>query len=85
MRWSIAIVLCLVPVLGSAQESRLRADFRRESERVRDACSGFSFKKVRLSCLPIIRRTSRRVACHRRTDSVWAARSLPPRTPKIGG
>ena len=46
MRWSIAIVLCLVPVLGSAQESRLRADFRRESERVRDACSGFSFKKL---------------------------------------
>jgi hypothetical protein len=46
MRWSAALVFWLVSVLALAQEGWLHADFRRESERVSDACKSFSFKTV---------------------------------------
>lgn len=46
MRWSIVLVLLLAPIFSSAQESFLHADFRREGERVSDACGKFSFKTV---------------------------------------
>jgi hypothetical protein len=41
MRLCAAIVLCLMATLAVAQESWLQADFRRESERVSDACKSF--------------------------------------------
>jgi hypothetical protein len=41
MRWCAAIMLCLVATLAVGQESWLQADFRRESERVSDACKSF--------------------------------------------
>lgn len=41
MRWCAAIMLCLVAALAAGQESWLQADFRRESERVSDACKSF--------------------------------------------
>ena len=41
MRWCAAIMLCLVATLAAGQESWLQADFRRESERVSDACKSF--------------------------------------------
>lgn len=46
MRWSGVIVLSLVGTFAAAQESRMRAEFRREGERVSDACKDFSFKSV---------------------------------------
>src|SRR5689334_8717667 len=46
MRWSIVLVLVMAPILSSAQESFLHADFRREGERVGDACGKFSFKTI---------------------------------------
>jgi hypothetical protein len=46
MRWSAAVVLWLVTTLAAAQESWLHADFRREGERVGDACSFHSFMSV---------------------------------------
>jgi hypothetical protein len=46
MRWSIVLVLLLAPIFSSAQESFLHADFRREGERVSNACGKFSFKTV---------------------------------------
>jgi hypothetical protein len=42
MRWSAVLVLWLAATLGVAQEGWLHADFRRESERVADACKAFS-------------------------------------------
>lgn len=45
MRWSVLLVLMTAPALAWAQESPLRAELRREGERVSDAC-GFSFKSV---------------------------------------
>lgn len=45
MRWSVAVLLWLASTLALAQESALHADFRREGERVSDACS-FSFKAL---------------------------------------
>jgi hypothetical protein len=38
MRWSVVIFLWLALVPALAQESELHADFRRESERITDAC-----------------------------------------------
>ena len=38
MRWSVLITLCLAATLTQAQESFLRADFRREPERISEAC-----------------------------------------------
>lgn len=46
MRWVVAITLCFASVTAFAQESWVHADFRRESERVTDACHAFSFKAV---------------------------------------
>jgi hypothetical protein len=51
MRWTAAILLGLSAVMATttmafAQEDALHADFRRESERVSDACGGFSLKAV---------------------------------------
>ena len=46
MRWSVLVVLCCASVAACAQEGWLHADFRRESERVGDACGNFSFKAV---------------------------------------
>jgi hypothetical protein len=46
MRWSVLVVLWLAATLAVAQEGALQADFRREGERVGDACKDFSFKAV---------------------------------------
>lgn len=46
MRWSVAVVLWLASTLAWAQEGALHADFRREGERVSDACGSFSLKAV---------------------------------------
>jgi len=40
------LVLCFASTLALAQESKLHADFRRESERLREACGSFSLKVV---------------------------------------
>src|SRR5258708_3967990 len=51
MRWSwlaavwIAVMMAVAQIAWT-QESALHADFRRESERVSDACKGFNFKAV---------------------------------------
>ena len=47
MRWSLAIVIICLAALSAAQtESYTHADFRREGERVSEACGKFSFKTV---------------------------------------
>jgi hypothetical protein len=46
MRWSLAVLLLVASTTTLAQEGELQADFRRESERVRDACNSFNFKVV---------------------------------------
>ncbi|MCU1269949.1 MAG: hypothetical protein JWN74_1243 [Acidobacteriaceae bacterium] len=46
MRWSALLALWFTSALAFAQEGWLHADFRRESERVSDACGSFSFKAV---------------------------------------
>ena len=46
MRWTVVLLLCLAGTLAFAQEGTLQADFRRESERVSDACGKFSVKAV---------------------------------------
>lgn len=49
MRCSVVLVLLVllsVPMVALGQESELRAELRREGERVSDACGTFSFKSV---------------------------------------
>jgi hypothetical protein len=46
MRWYLIIFLSLFSVAAVAQESRLQADFRREGERVSEACDKFDFSLV---------------------------------------
>jgi hypothetical protein len=46
MRRNLMVLLWLGSTIASAQEGALHADFRRESERIADACKGFSFKAV---------------------------------------
>jgi hypothetical protein len=47
MRRSVVVLLLwLAPTMALAQEGGLQADFRREGERVADACNGFNFKMV---------------------------------------
>jgi hypothetical protein len=46
MRWGLLMVLWLAGTFGVAQESMLGAEFRREGERVHDACNDFAFKRV---------------------------------------
>ena len=46
MRWMVAMCLCLVSSAALAQESWVHADFRRESERVHDACTFHNFMSV---------------------------------------
>ena len=46
MRWGLLVVLWLAGTFAFAQESMLQAEFRREGERVRDACKDFGFKTV---------------------------------------
>jgi hypothetical protein len=51
MRWSLLAVVCIAAMMAVApiawtQEDALHADFRRESERVSDACKDFSFKAI---------------------------------------
>ena len=46
MRWSVVVLLWLASTVALAQEGKLQADFRREGERVTDACNEFSFKLV---------------------------------------
>src|ERR1019366_10326910 len=46
MRWSWLLVVSLASTFAMAQESMLQADFRREGERVSDACKDFGFKAV---------------------------------------
>lgn len=46
MRWNITIMLLLVSTAALAQESWVHADFRREGERVADACTLHNFMSV---------------------------------------
>jgi hypothetical protein len=46
MRWTVIVVLCVASTCALAQEGMLQADFRRESERLSDACKGFSLKGI---------------------------------------
>jgi len=46
MRWTVVLLVCLAGPLAFAQEGTLQADFRRERERVSDACGTFSVKAV---------------------------------------
>ena len=46
MRWNIAFVFWLVSTAALAQESWVHADFRREGERVADACTLHNFMSV---------------------------------------
>src|SRR3954463_14167188 len=46
MRRIVFIFLLFATLLATAQESALHADFRREGERVREACGTFGFKTV---------------------------------------
>jgi hypothetical protein len=46
MRWTVVTLLWLTSTCALAQENWLQADFRRESERVSDACKGFNIKAV---------------------------------------
>ena len=46
MRWSAGVILWLVSTAALAQESWVHADFRREGERVADACTFHSFMSV---------------------------------------
>ena len=46
MRWVVILVFGLASTLAVAQESFLHADFRRESERVGDACKSFSLTGI---------------------------------------
>ena len=46
MRWILAVWLCLVSTAVLAQESWVHADFRREGERVHDACTFHNFMSV---------------------------------------
>lgn len=46
MRWSVVVLLWLASTMAFAQEGKLQADFRREGERVADACNGFNFTMV---------------------------------------
>jgi hypothetical protein len=44
MRWGVVLAFCLISVVSVAQESRFHAEFRREGERVADACDSFGLK-----------------------------------------
>ena len=46
LRWSLCIVLLVASGVLWAQESWLHADFRRESERIPEACGKFQFKTI---------------------------------------
>jgi len=46
MQWIAFVILCLMSSLAVGQESWVHADFRREGERVADACSFHSFMSV---------------------------------------
>ena len=46
MRWKVVLIFCFASTLAWAQETKLGADFRRESERMREACGSFSLKVV---------------------------------------
>lgn len=46
MRWIAVVILWLVSTLAFAQENWVQADFRRESERVDDACKFHSFMSL---------------------------------------
>ncbi len=46
MRWIVAVCLCLASSAAVAQESWVHADFRREGERVHDACTFHNFMSV---------------------------------------
>jgi hypothetical protein len=46
MRWSFVFWLAVVTAPAFTQESALHAEFRREGERVTDACGSFTFKAV---------------------------------------
>jgi hypothetical protein len=40
------VLLLAIATLSPAQESRLGAEFRRESDKVKEGCSGFNFKSI---------------------------------------
>src|SRR6202161_4584639 len=45
-RWILLIAVGLAATFATAQEGMLQAEFRREGERVSDACKDFSFKVI---------------------------------------
>jgi hypothetical protein len=53
MRWSLVFLLWFVSTITLAQEGTLQADFRRESERVSDACKDFNFNAVQECAIEI--------------------------------
>jgi hypothetical protein len=46
MRWSVAVILWFASLLSFAQEGTLQADFRRERERMAEACKGTGVKGI---------------------------------------
>jgi hypothetical protein len=46
MRWSMAVLLWFASLLAFAQEGKLQADFRREGERMAEACKGTGVKGI---------------------------------------
>jgi hypothetical protein len=53
MRWNVAVMLWLVSTAALAQESWVHADFRREGERVAEACKFYSFMSVGYCAYPL--------------------------------
>src|ERR1700751_3673296 len=53
MRRYVAVVLWMVSSAALAQESWVHADFRREGERIADACKFYSFMSVGYCAYPL--------------------------------
>ena len=53
MRWNLAVMLWLVSTVALAQESWVHADFRREGERIADACKFYNFMSVGYCAYPL--------------------------------
>jgi len=54
MRRTVTVLLWLVSTAAVAQESWVHADFRREGERIRDACKMYSFMSVAYCAYPLL-------------------------------
>ncbi len=81
MRCSVVVLLWFAATFALAQESALQADFRRERERMADACGTFSFKAVPGCAIelftdhPLAHRGGKHASAERIRS--WAQRSLP--------